>query len=163
MLHINVGGATFAPVTAIPAKLATNAGLAALQLDNAAQTRIISITGGPPDGPFLFDELPFDFDRIDQDVSLNTTEAWTIGAGAASSHSFHIHGVQFRIVARNGNPADVKPWEQGWKDTFYIPIAEKVTFVVRFGETADAAHPFMYHCHMINHEDEGLMGQFTVR
>src|SRR4029077_7262384 len=48
VLHINVGGATFAPVTAIPPKLASNAGLAPLTLDNAAQTRIISITGGPP-------------------------------------------------------------------------------------------------------------------
>jgi bilirubin oxidase len=57
---------------------------------------------------------------------------------------------------------EVKPWEQGWKDTFHIPIRENVTFVVRFDESADAGYPFMYHCHMINHEDEGLMGQFIV-
>ena len=42
-------------------------------------------------------------------------------------------------------------------------IGETVTFVTRFDETADASYPFMYHCHMINHEDEGLMGQFTVQ
>jgi FtsP/CotA-like multicopper oxidase with cupredoxin domain len=86
-----------------------------------------------------------------------------VGAGSLISHSFHIHGVQFRIVARSGDPAKVKPWEQGWKDTLYLPIGETVTFVTRFGETADASYPFMYHCHMINHEDEGLMGQFTVQ
>ena len=96
-------------------------------------------------------------------MSLGTTEAWTVGSGTVVSHSFHIHGVQFRIVSRSGDPAKVNPWEQGWKDTIYLPMSESVTFVTRFDETADASYPFMYHCHMINHEDEGLMGQFTVR
>jgi FtsP/CotA-like multicopper oxidase with cupredoxin domain len=94
-------------------------------------------------------------ERIDQAVSLGATEAWTVGAGSVISHSFHIHGVQFRIVARSGDPARVNPGEQGWKDTIYLPIGETVTFVTRFDETADASYPFMYHCHMINHEDEG--------
>ena len=102
-------------------------------------------------------------ERIDQAVTLGTTEAWTVGSGAVLSHSFHIHGVQARLVARNGDPRRVGAWEQGWKDTIYIPISENATFVTRFDETADARYPFMYHCHMINHEDEGLMGQFVVR
>ena len=134
-----------------------------LTLDNATQSRQLAITGGGADGPFVFNDLPFDMERIDQAVSLGATEAWTVGAGSLISHSFHIHGVQFRLVARSGDPAKVKPWEQGWKDTFYLPIGETVTFVTRFDEMADASYPFMYHCHMINHEDEGLMGQFIVQ
>jgi bilirubin oxidase len=163
VLHINVGAATVTRVTTLPVKLAANTGLAALTLDNATQLRTVGITGGGDEGPFTFNGLPFDIDRIDQAVSVDTTEAWTVGAGLVISHSFHIHGVQFRIVSRNGSETEVKPWEQGWKDTFYLPIGESVTFVVRFGETSDATYPFMYHCHMLNHEDEGLMGQFTVQ
>ena len=102
-------------------------------------------------------------DRIDQAVAAGTVESWTVSAGMVFSHSFHIHGVQFRIAARAGDASKVKPWEQGWKDTIYLPIGESVTFVTRFDETADTRYPFMYHCHMINHEDEGLMGQFTVQ
>lgn len=163
LLRINVGARTANAVLTLPATLAKNDGLAALTLDSATQSRQLGITGGGDDGPFAFNDLPFDMERIDQSVSLGATEAWTVGAGTVISHSFHIHGVQFRVVARSGDPSRVNPWEQGWKDTFYLPIGETVTFVTRFDETADARYPFMYHCHMINHEDEGLMGQFTVQ
>jgi blue copper oxidase len=100
--------------------------------------------------------------RIDQSVALGATEAWTVNAGMIFSHSFHIHGIQFKLVARNGKTSAVREYEQGWKDTVYIPIAESATFVARFDESASASSPFMYHCHMVNHEDGGLMGQFTV-
>lgn len=164
LLRINVGARTAAnAITALPAALAKNDGLEALTLESATQSRQIGITGGGADGPFAFNGLPFDMDRIDQSVSLGSTEAWAVGAGTIISHSFHIHGVQFRLVTRNGDPAKVGAWEQGWKDTIYLPIGETATFVTRFGETADASYPFMYHCHMINHEDEGLMGQFIVQ
>ena len=163
LLRINVGSRTNNAVTTLPAKLADNAGLAALTLDSATQSRRLGINGGGPNGPFTFNGLPFDMDRIDQSIALGSTEAWNVGSGDVISHSFHIHGVQVRLVARNGDPGKVNAWEQGWKDTVYIPISENITFVTRFDETADARYPFMYHCHMINHEDEGLMGQFTVQ
>ena len=162
VLHINVGVAPPNAVTTLPLKLSDNAGLDALTLDNATQSRTLAITGAAPAGPFGFNGLPFDMHRIDQAVPFGATEAWTVGSGPVMSHSFHIHGVQFRIVSRNGSASDVNPWEQGWKDTFYLPLAESATFVVRFGDKADPTYPFMYHCHMLNHEDEGLMGQFTV-
>ena len=79
---------------------------------------------------------------------------------AGASHSFHIHDVQFAIVERSTGP--VAEYEKGWKDTFYIQINESVTFVAKFDDYASNDHPFMYHCHMSNHEDEGLMGQFLV-
>ncbi len=100
---------------------------------------------------------------LNQSVALGTTESWTVNGGNIFSHSFHIHGVQFKMVARNGSASAVKAYEQGWKDTFYVPINETVTFVARFGEAADSNYPYMYHCHMVNHEDLGLMGQFVVQ
>ena len=53
-------------------------------------------------------------------------------------------------------------YEQGWKDTVFLPIDESVRFVARFSDFASATDPYMYHCHMANHEDGGLMGQFVV-
>ena len=163
LLHINVGPTTAGAITALPSTLVNNDGLAALTSGSATQSVQLAITGGDSTGPFAFNGLPFDPNRIDQQLALGVTAKWTVGAGNIMSHSFHIHGVQFRIVARNGNPGSVKPWERGWKDTFYLPIGENVTFVGRFAETAGTSYPYMYHCHMLNHEDDGLMGQFTVR
>jgi bilirubin oxidase len=159
VLHINVGAATANAVTALPPTLANNVYLTAA---DATKTRTLNITATGPGAPFTFDGLGYNMDRIDQAVTTGATEAWTVSAGTIFSHSFHIHGVQFKIVARNGQASEVKSYEQGWKDTIYLPIRESLTFVARFNETASASYPFMYHCHMTNHEDGGLMGQFTV-
>ena len=68
----------------------------------------------------------------------------------------------FKIVDRNGSPTGVGSHESGWKDVIYVPRSESVSFVAKFDDYADAIHPFMYHCHFSNHEDEGMMGQFIV-
>ena len=164
VLHVNVGAATANAVTTLPATLASTAGLSDLTAAKANQSRTINVTGGAPGGgPFAFNGSVYSMDKINQLVLRGDTEAWTVSAGGVFSHSFHIHGVQFKIVARNGSASQIKAYEQGWKDTIYLPIREAVTFVARFDETADAMYPFMFHCHMSNHEDEGLMGQFTVQ
>src|SRR5262249_36096386 len=77
LLHINIGAPTAGGITALPAKLAANPGLADLTLANATQTRTVGITRGGADGPFAFNDLPFDMERIDQEVALGSTEAWT--------------------------------------------------------------------------------------
>lgn len=164
VLHVNVGAASAGAVTTLPARLAGNAGLSELTAARATQSRAITVTGGAPGGGrFTFNGAGYVMGTINQLVLRGATEAWTINAGGIFSHSFHIHGVQFKIVARNGNAGAVKDYEQGWKDTVYLPIRESLTFVARFDEPADASYPYMYHCHMSNHEDEGLMGQFTVK
>jgi FtsP/CotA-like multicopper oxidase with cupredoxin domain len=99
-------------------------------------------------------------DTISQTVKLGDTEAWSVTNGKIFPHSFHIHDVQFSMVSRSTGP--VADYEKGWKDTFSIVKGEKVTFVAKFEDYASNDHPFMYHCHMSNHEDEGLMGQFLV-
>ena len=97
--------------------------------------------------------------RIDQTVALNAVEAWTIRNDSFSPHSFHVHDVQFSIVARDGAP--ISDYEKGWKDTLYVPRGS-ATFVARFSDFSSGEHPYLYHCHMSNHEDGGLMGQFLV-
>lgn len=103
----------------------------------------------------------FDMDRIDEEVDINQTETWIVrnvgGMMGSEGHPFHVHGTQFQIVSRNGQ--DPPPEELGFKDTVYVDVGEEVVLKVRF------LHPglFMYHCHILEHEDNGMMGQFTVK
>lgn len=160
VLSIKVIAATAQAVTTLPATLVGNTFPAAAQ---ASRSRSLTITATGPGAPFTFNGVGFNMKTINQTVAVGSTEVWTVNGGNIFGHSFHIHGVQFKIVSRNGSAAAVKNYEQGWKDTFHIPLNESLTFVAKFDETADANYPFMYHCHMVNHEDLGLMGQFVVQ
>lgn len=75
-------------------------------------------------------------------------------------HDFHVHDEQFRVLSVNGRPPG--PKLAGPKDTVFLPPGSTVRLAVRFTEYADPEHPYMYHCHLLNHEDRGMMGQFTV-
>ena len=157
VLRINVTSPTANAVHALPAVLAANNYWTASQ---ATHDRSIAITDHGPGTPFQFDNMSYMMDMINQSVTVDTVERWTITNGNTFSHSFHIHDVQFAIVSRSSGPVPAN--EQGWKDTFFIRRNESVSFVAKFADFASTVHPFMYHCHMSNHEDEGLMGQFLV-
>jgi len=165
VLHINVGAVTSAPITSIPTTLATNTYFTAA---DALISRTVTISGGQPAGnPFVFDNNVFNINTINKTITVDKTEIWTIAntPNAVFGHSFHIHDVQFKIVSRKlGTAAATGPanYESGWKDTFFISKGESVSFVCRFKDYADATHPFMYHCHFSQHEDDGMMGQFVV-
>ena len=154
VLHVDVVAPTANAVTTIPAALANNTYWTAA---DATNSRTVKITDMGPGTPFTFDNKGFDANVVNQNVTLNTVEKWTISNGPTFNHSFHIHDVQFKIVARSsGKIADD---EQGWKDTVRVPRNESVTFVAKFDDFSSAVNPFMYHCHMSNHEDGGLMGE----
>lgn len=155
VLHLLVGAATARPVTRIPETLARNR---YPSKEEAAKARTISVTDGRPF--FTLDGKAFDMHVIDQAVRLGATETWTVKNNNIFGHSFHIHDVQFRILSRSDGP--VADFEQGWKDTVYVPRNQSVTFVARFEDFASDNDAFMYHCHMANHEDGGMMGQFLV-
>ena len=123
-----------------------------IRVTDATVERTLNITDDGPGTPFSFDDTPYDESVVNQHVALDATEQWTIQDNRTFGHAFHIHDVQFHIVARSGGA--VPDYEQGWKDTVFLPIDESVRFV--------ATDPYMYHCHMANHEDGGFMGQFVV-
>ena len=54
------------------------------------------------------------------------------------------------------------PHLRGWKDTVYVPPHETVRFLVELGDYADPETPYMFHCHVLQHQDRGMMGQFVV-
>ena len=97
-----------------------------------------------------------DMDRIDEKVEIGSTEIWEIGNYTGQTHPFHAHGVQFQILERDGNAPPEN--EQGWKDTFLVEPGENVRVIATFTEPG----VFMYHCHILEHEDAGMMGQFQV-
>ncbi|NJO23864.1 MAG: multicopper oxidase domain-containing protein [Sphingomonadales bacterium] len=101
----------------------------------------------------------FAMDRIDVTAKVGTAEIWEISAGGMPmAHPFHIHGASFRILSKNGG----KPaaYESGWKDV--VLVEEHAEVLVRFDNPAPPKMPFMYHCHILEHEDHGMMGQFAV-
>lgn len=99
----------------------------------------------------------FDMSRIDQNIRLGTTEKWVVSSSMLS-HPFHIHGVSFQVAKENGRSP--RPESLGWKDT--VVIDDVTELVVKFDMRASEITPFMYHCHILEHEDRGMMGQFTV-
>lgn len=102
-----------------------------------------------------------DMNRIDARVELGSTEIWEIENRSAMMmnmpHSMHLHDVQFQILDRNGRPPAA--YELGRKDTVLIPPGERARIIMRF---RDYKGIYMYHCHLLEHEDDGMMGQFEV-
>ncbi len=159
VLHINVGAATSQAITTLPTTLANNVYWKAT---DATVKKTVLVTAGTPGTDFTLDNLAFALNRINKTTQLNDIEQWTVTNNNVFSHAFHIHDVEFKIVARNGNANAVAAYESGWKDVAYLPKGENLSFVARFDDYADSVHPFMYHCHFSNHEDGGMMGQFVV-
>ncbi|MEO1975113.1 MAG: multicopper oxidase domain-containing protein [Paracoccaceae bacterium] len=107
-------------------------------------------------GMFAINDRAFRMDRVNEHIGLGDVEIWEV-AGQMMEHPFHIHGVHFEVLGRNGSSPSAR--DQGLRDT--IVVREPVELLVRFTQPAEAA-PFMYHCHILEHEDNGMMGQFAV-
>jgi bilirubin oxidase len=92
-----------------------------------------------------------DMKRVDIRARLGTTEIWQIENVVGMDHPFHLHGFQFQVLDRDGVP---EPY-LSWKDSVNVPKHSKVRIVVRF---EDFPGKWMYHCHILDHEDMGMMG-----
>jgi blue copper oxidase len=118
--------------------------------------------GGPGDGRSQMMGIngrSFAMNRIDVTAKLGTSEIWEIvAAGMPMAHPFHVHGASFRILSKGGRKPSAH--EFGWKDV--VLVEEHAELLVRFDNDAPPNMPFMYHCHILEHEDHGMMGQFTV-
>ena len=101
-----------------------------------------------------------DMDVINQRVPVGQWEIWEIANASMMAHPFHIHNVQFRLLDRDGRPPRAE--EAGFKDTVIVNPREQVRLLLRFEENTDPDTPYMYHCHILEHEDAGMMGQFVV-
>jgi FtsP/CotA-like multicopper oxidase with cupredoxin domain len=101
-----------------------------------------------------------DMERIDEVVPAGATEIWEVENASGTAHSFHPHGVGFRVLDYAGGPPP--PHLQGLKDTVFVPPNETVRLLIEFGDYTHPDLPYMFHCHVLQHEDRGMMGQYTV-
>ena len=101
-----------------------------------------------------------DMSRIDFTVTVDTSEVWTVRNDNPLPHSFHVHDTQFRVLSIDGAPPPARL--AGWKDTIALEHDRAYRLLVRFADYADPTTPYMYHCHLLWHEDQGMMGQFLV-
>ncbi len=100
-----------------------------------------------------------DMNVINEQVKCGVWERWRIRSNQGA-HPFHVHGCSFLIEQMEG--AVAPPDQQGWKDMVVADDDDWSEIVVRFDYPATEQYPYMYHCHILEHEDRGMMGQFTV-
>jgi FtsP/CotA-like multicopper oxidase with cupredoxin domain len=121
-----------------------------LDTEEVTATRVIRMSQG------RINSKVTDMERVDVSAGLGATEIWDVENMVGMDHPFHLHGFQFQVLDRNG---EHEPYPS-WKDTINVPKREKVRFIVRYDD-----HPgkWMFHCHILDHEDQGMMGVLEVR
>ncbi len=126
-------------------------------LRNAKVDRTREVVFSETLDPFrlFIDGKQFDHDRVDQTVLLGALEEWRIINTSPDWHPFHIHVNDFQVIEVNGKPHDANSWE----DTFPLPAFGEVVIRSRF---LDFTGKYVYHCHILDHEDAGMMGVVEV-
>jgi bilirubin oxidase len=160
ILKINVAAQTSNPVTTIPSSLVT---VTPLLTSASTKSRTIVMTAVDTmnmDGPFLFNGLAFDMKRIDYYIPLGSVEIWTLINKTMVGHPFHLHDSQFYIIDRKGVPPG--PSESGRKDVVLLMPYDTLRIITKFEDFTNDTIPYMFHCHILMHEDDGMMGQFLV-
>jgi FtsP/CotA-like multicopper oxidase with cupredoxin domain len=144
-LEYGTGHAVSPP--AIPATLRP---IPPLDPAKATATRLVVLFQG-----FLNGKL-FDENRVDVAAPLGAMEIWQVENPLGMDHPFHLHGFQFQVLDRNGVPEPFR----AWKDTVNVPKGELVRLIVQY---TDYPGKWMFHCHILDHEDHGMMGILEVR
>jgi FtsP/CotA-like multicopper oxidase with cupredoxin domain len=121
----------------------------ALDVAHAPVTRVISLSQGMINGHTM------EMGRVDVRAPLGATEIWQIENLVGMDHPFHLHGFQFQVLDRDGVPEPFR----AWKDTVNVRRHETVRFIVRYD---DFPGRWMFHCHILDHEDHGMMGVLEV-
>jgi FtsP/CotA-like multicopper oxidase with cupredoxin domain len=137
----------------------TAAEVGALPIDNR---RTVTFSETSDGNTFFIDDKQFDVNRVDTTVALGTVEEWTILNTTQEKHVFHIHQTDFLVSSVNNDEQD----DVGLRDTIDLPIQEgntpgKVVVVIPFLNPAMEGK-FVYHCHILEHEDGGMMAVIQV-
>jgi FtsP/CotA-like multicopper oxidase with cupredoxin domain len=122
-------------------------------------SRVLTLSVREPEYPpaanyqefyYLIDGRQFNHDRVDQAITLDTVEEWTIVNEHEDDHVFHVHTNPFQVMDVDG----VAPAEPLWRDTVIVPRKGRLTYRSRF---LDFTGKTVLHCHMMNHEELGMM------
>ena len=121
-----------------------------LDIAKATATRTIVFSQGMINGKKM------DMSRVDFTAPLGATEIWAIENVVGMDHPFHLHGFQFQVIDRNG----VAEKFRSWKDMVNVPKHETARIIVRYDNYPGK---WMFHCHILDHEDHGMMGVLEVK
>lgn len=150
-------------ILAIPGSLVAQNPLKEADANTTRSLTFMSMNMGPTaiNGPFTINNQHFDMNVINYRIPFNNTEIWELRNQTPIAHPFHIHNVHFYVLTVNG----VAPAAhlQAKKDVVLVPGGNGVVrFIAKFDDFYSDTFPYMYHCHMLTHEDDGMMGQFLV-
>jgi FtsP/CotA-like multicopper oxidase with cupredoxin domain len=107
---------------------------------------------------FFVDGRTFDPNRTDTRVTLGAIEEWTIRNESGELHDFHIHQTHVQVTEVNGVPQRF----DGYQDIVNVPVHGEVKVIVPFTDPTIVGR-FVYHCHLLSHEDKGMMATIEVR
>jgi FtsP/CotA-like multicopper oxidase with cupredoxin domain len=142
--------------TRVPASLPSAPAIDAPAMPSAMWT--FGIGGSASRGTFwTVNGQPYNPERVDATVPLGSTQTWLLTNLSTTTHFIHIHEEQWHTLLRNGQPPPA--YEQGLVDTWRLDPGESVEVAATF---SDYTGVFMIHCHMLDHEDHGMMAQFAV-
>ena len=142
------------PAPRLPDRLAA---LPAYGPRDARRRRQIVLSEEMGAGPvrFLLNGRSFEPGRIDFRPELGSFEIWELVNETDMDHPFHVHIHPFIVLSRNGRPEPVRMW----RDTVNLSEGDHVEILVPFSDFDGAV---VYHCHIVEHEDRGMMGTFEV-
>jgi FtsP/CotA-like multicopper oxidase with cupredoxin domain len=147
LLSLSVANAPAVEPVSIPSMLRP---VPALDTNDATATHVIVMSQGLINGKMM------DMNRVDVHAKLGATEIWELDNVVGMDHPFHLHGFQFQVLDRNGEP---EPY-RSWKDVVNIPRHESVRIIVKY---SDFPGKWMFHCHILAHEDHGMMAVLEVK
>lgn len=145
-------GAMVSPPASLPAA-------ASVVAATDATVRTFNLDGGMMGSPFTINGRSFDINRVDLAVPANAVEIWRFVNATGMAHPMHVHGVRMSLLSRDGVPPPA--YERGTRDTFVVDALQTVTLAVQTAALASPT-PLMFHCHILEHEDAGMMGQFIT-
>jgi blue copper oxidase len=126
------------------------------------------------DGRWRINRETFEMEKSNVTVQRGAREIWEIRNEKASMpHPMHLHGVPFRVLSRSGSPQQLQPGivneqgltaaDLGWKDTVLLWPGETVRLAVDFSHPHPGDQIYLFHCHNLEHEDQGMMINIRVR
>lgn len=126
-----------------------------LRTSNVTASRTFNISQN--NGVWQFNNLSYDPARIDAKVALGATEQWTFNNRSGEDHPIHVHDINFQVLSVNGSAPTGD--QAQWKETVNVPAWGTVSVI---GQFSDFTGNYMFHCHILEHEDNMLMSQFSV-
>jgi len=158
LMKINVDKPLVTATTTMPSALTT---LTKFAYDSSTTTRSFVLDSDGP-GLLQINGVSMDMAIINERIPVDQIEVWEVTNNMPMAHNFHIHATHFWVIERDGSSANVPSNEQGYKDVVRIDGGKSLKFVVKMVDYVDSNNPYMFHCHILEHEDAGMMGQFIV-